>query len=132
MIGIDTNILLRFLVDDEPAHSIAARRFMSERSAEDLAYVSAVVLAETIWFLNRRLDYPKSQVVEVLGLLAQTEEIVVEYSEELKAWCADPSRPVADLADYLIAWSATQAGCRKTMTFDHRGAARVPGMELLT
>ena len=57
MIGIDTNVLLRFLVHDDPKQGEKARQFMTERTAEDPAYVSAVVLAEVIWFLRQRLNY---------------------------------------------------------------------------
>jgi predicted nucleic-acid-binding protein len=131
MIGIDTNILLRFLVDDDPEQSAIARQFMGLRNSEDPAYVSAVVLAETVWFLTRRLDYPRSQIAEMLGLLVQAEGIVFEHSNELRLWSVETSHPTADIADYLIAWAAFKAGCSKTMTFDKQAATRVPGMELL-
>jgi predicted nucleic-acid-binding protein len=131
MIGIDTNVLLRFLIDDEPSQGAAARRFLSERSAEDPAYVSVVVIAETVWFLIRHLGHPKSRIVETLGLLIETDELLVEHSHELKQYVADPNQLKADIADYLIAWAALKSGCRKTMTFDKQAAARVPGMELL-
>ncbi|RWX79000.1 PIN domain-containing protein [Neorhizobium lilium] len=131
MIGIDTNVLLRFLVEDEPAQSAVAHQFMLERSAEDPAYISAVVLAETVWFLSRRLDYPKTRIFEVLGVLAQSAEIVVEHSAELKHLVAATRQPAADIADYLVAWSALKSGCSKTFTFDQKAATRVPGMELL-
>lgn len=131
MIGIDTNILLRFLVDDDPAQSAISRRFMSERSAKDPAYISALVLTETTWFLVRRLNYPKAQIIGLLRQLMEVDGIVFEHSHELKTWGADLSRPVADIADYLIAWSASKSGCHTTMTFDKKAAARVPGMELL-
>lgn len=131
MIGIDTNVLLRFLVDDDPAQGAVARQFMGKRSAADPAYVSAIVLTETIWFLARRLNYPKSQIGELLKQLVEAEEIVFEHADELKAWGTDKSHPNADIADYLIAWSASKSGCRSTMTFDKKAASRVPGMELL-
>ncbi|WP_112944917.1 MULTISPECIES: PIN domain-containing protein [unclassified Rhizobium] len=131
MIGIDTNILLRFLLDDEPTQGAIARQFMSERTTDDPAYVSAVVLAETSWLLNRRLGYSKSEIATVLAQLAQADEIVIEHSKELKLLTADTSRPIADIADYLVVWAAANVGCAKTFTFDRKAARKIPGMELL-
>jgi predicted nucleic-acid-binding protein len=130
VIGIDTNILVRFLVDDEPSQNLAARRFLGERTAEAPAYVSAVVVAETVWILNRRLKYPMAVIAELLQNLLATDGLVFEYTEELDALLSDTG-PKADLADYLIAWGAQRAGCARIMTFDTKAATRVPGMELL-
>jgi predicted nucleic-acid-binding protein len=131
VIGIDTNILVRFLVDDEPVQNEKARRFLSERNAEDPAYVSAVVVAESVWILNRRLKYPLPVIAELLQGLLAADGLVVEFTEELDA-ILSVSELGTDLADYLVAWSAWRAGCRSTITFDKNAAARVPGMELLT
>lgn len=130
MIGIDTNVLVRFLVDDEPGQNAAARRFLGDRTAESPAYVSAVVIAETVWILNRRLKYPMPVVVEILQSLLAADGMIIEYTEELDAlFCSADS--YGDLPDYLIAWAARRAGCARTVTFDKKAATRVPGMELL-
>jgi predicted nucleic-acid-binding protein len=131
MIGIDTNILLRFLVNDEPAQGAIVQRFMAERTPESPAYISAVVLAETVWFLRRRLGYSKLEIAQTLNLLARAREVVVEHSDELKLLRLENSLPLADIADYLVAWAATNAGCSKTFTFDRKAARQIPGMELL-
>lgn len=130
MIGIDTNVLVRFLVDDQPEQNRAARQFLSKRSAEDPAYVSAVVLAETVWVLNKHLKYPMPVIIEVLQNLIAADGVVIEYAEELNTLFSQ-SDPVGDLPDYLIAWSAKVAGCRRTVTFDKTAARKIPGMELL-
>jgi len=67
----------------------------------------------------------------IVAPLAQLPEIVVEHSDELKRLLAGLSGPTADLADCMIAWSADEAGCTSTMTFDKEAATDVPGMELL-
>jgi predicted nucleic-acid-binding protein len=131
MIGIDTNVLLRFLVHDDPEQGEKARQFMTERTAEDPAYVSAVVLAEVIWFLRQRLNYSKAQIVDMLRLLIASSEIVIEHTEELELLLAGSTFPAGDVADYLVAWSAGKVGCRKVITFDRKAAQAVPGMELL-
>lgn len=130
MIGIDTNVLVRFLVDDEPEQNRAARRFFSERTAEDPAYVSAIVIAETMWVLNRRLKYPMPVITDVLHNLLAADGVVIEYADQLSVLFSQAD-PVGDLPDYLIAWSARAAGCGRTVTFDKTAARKIPGMELL-
>jgi predicted nucleic-acid-binding protein len=130
VIGIDTNILVRFLVDDDPAQNAVARLFLSARTAEEPAYISAIVIAETVWILHNRLNYPMSVVAELVQNLLAADGLVIECTEELDALLST-GQPLADLADYLIAWAAKRAGARTTLTFDKRAAARVSGMELL-
>jgi predicted nucleic-acid-binding protein len=132
MIGIDTNVLLRFLVDDDPAQNSLARSFMAERTAEDPAYIGAIVLSETVCFLVSRLGYTKKHVIDLLDALLQSGEVLIEHSDALRSLIADSKTPIADVADHLIAWSAIKSGCTRTVTFDKKAAARVPGMELLT
>ena len=131
MIGVDTNILLRFLVEDDPEQNEKACHFPSQRTAEDPAYISAIVLAEMTWYLRRRLSYPQSQVLELLRLLLASAEVVVEHAGELDVFLAERNAPATDLADHPIAWASLKAGCRNIITFDRKAAGRVPGMELL-
>jgi len=131
MIAIDTNILLRFLIDDDPAQNAKARTFMAERTGDDPAYVSAIVLAETMWVLRRQLNYPLSQIFETIRSLLTAAELTIEHADELGVLLAAQNAPVADIADYLVAWAGFDAGCQKTMTFDRKAASRIPGMELL-
>jgi predicted nucleic-acid-binding protein len=130
VIGIDTNVLVRFLVDDQPGQNQVARQFLSERTADSPAYVSAIVLAETVWVLNKRLKYPMPVIVEVLQSLLAADGLVIECTEELDVLFSQ-SGPYGDLPDYLIVWAAQRAGCRRIVTFDKAAAKRIPGMELL-
>lgn len=130
MIGVDTNVLVRFLVEDDPEQNALARDFFSERSAEDPAFVSATVIAETVWVLSRRLKLPLATVSDLLQNLLAADRLVVEFTEELDALLSQ-DRPQTDIADYLIAWSAARVGCQKTVTFDKTSAEAIPGMELL-
>lgn len=130
VIGIDTNILVRFLVDDDPAQNALARSYLSAKTAEDPAYISAIVIAETVWILHNTMKYQMSTVAELLQSLLAADGLIIEYTEELDALLST-GQPLADLADHLIAWAAKRAGARTTLTFDKRAASRVPGMELL-
>ena len=131
MIGLDTNILLRFLVDDDPLQNEEARAFLSTRDFENPVFVSAVTLAETVWVLNRRLKFPIASVVAMLRDLLASEGLVVEHAEELGQLIGNDDLPQTDIADYLIAWAGRSAGCSRTVTFDQKAAKSVPGMELL-
>jgi predicted nucleic-acid-binding protein len=81
--------------------------------------------------LHRRFEYPMSDIVAMLKVLLAADNLFIEYTEELDALINGEDETKGDLADHLIAWSAAKAGCSKTITFDHRAAKAVPGMELL-
>jgi len=131
LIGIDTNVLLRFLVDDDPDQNRVARRMMSERGADDPVFISSVTLAETIWVLTKTLGYPVGDVSAMLRDLLASDGVVMEHGEELGLLLGGGNVPAVELADYLIAWSGLAAGCRHTITFDRRSARAIPSMELI-
>lgn len=131
MIGIDTNVLVRFLVDDDVGQSEVARKFMAERSSESPAFLSAVALAETVWLLSKRFEYPKAIIIETIKALLSADGLLIEYTDDLDFWLNGDVEPRGDLSDHLIAWAGVRAGCRSTVTFDIKAAKAVPRMELL-
>lgn len=132
MIGIDTNVFLRFLVtEDDPRQREAVRRFMAERSEDDPVRISVVVLAETVWVLRSCFAYSPEQIGAAMRQLLCARDIVFEASDLVAELFNGDAAPRADLADYLIAWSNRQAGCASTVTFDRIAAQAVPGMKLL-
>jgi predicted nucleic-acid-binding protein len=131
MIGIDTNVLVRFLVDDDVQQNTVARAFMAERTEQDPAFLSAITLAETVWVLHRRLNYSMQIIFEMLRALLSAEAVVIENMEELDALLNGEEEPRGDLSDHLIAWSCARAGCQRVVTFDRKAASSVHQMELL-
>lgn len=131
VIGVDSNVLIRFLVDDDPDQNRAARLVLSSCDVENPVFVSAVTLAETVWLLTNRLKYPMKEVARLLLDLLASEGLVIEHAGELDLLVGDDRAPSTDLADYLIAWSGASAGCRHTLTFDRQAAKVIPAMELL-
>ena len=130
MIGIDANVLVRFLTRDDPDAFEKAASFFSKRSSSDPAYLSSVALAEAIWVLRRGYRYSKKELADVLSRLLSTNALVIGGSEALKT-----SNGLVDtsmIADHLIAHFCKAAGCNSVVTFDKRAAQNVPGMELLT
>lgn len=132
MIGVDSNVLLRLFVVDNPEQYAKARSFFAKRDAQDPAYVSAVVLAETVWLLRRRYGYSRTAIATILRGILSSDDFRVEYGEQLAGLLEQNSVPPVQIADFLIAWCARAAGSPQTVTFDRRAAARVPGMELLS
>lgn len=123
MIGLDTNVLLRYIVRDEATQTRAATRLIETRcSQEDPGHIAQDVLAEVAWVLGSGYGYPKSDVAKVLAALLSSAELRVE-SPDL-AWAAlrafrDGN---ADFADYLIGAANQAHGCSTTFTFDKRAA----------
>jgi predicted nucleic-acid-binding protein len=130
MIGLDTNVLVRYLTRDDPAQSAAAIRLVRSLSAEAPGFLSLVVLVETVWVLEVSYHFKKSQVEEVLETLLRSQELMMERAD--LAWQAlrAYSSSRADFSDCLIERCSHAAGCTYTATFDR--AASTAGMRLLS
>lgn len=131
MIGIDTNVLLRCLVNDNSEQNEIARRFLSKRNDDDPAFVSAITLAETFWVLNRQLKLSSDRLISVLRSMLATDGLIFEFAGELELFIDSEGVDVDMVADNLVHWSAKRAGCSMTVTFDKKAATRISGMELL-
>lgn len=131
MIGVDTSVLVRLFVTDDPRQSEVAKRFFTERSAADPAYIGLVVLAELTWLLKDTYKFPHADVLRVLkGMLASADFALERAQIAMDAVELAESKRI-DVADFIIARVAAEGGSRATMTFDGNAAKRIPGMELL-
>ena len=131
MIGLDTNVLVRYLVQDDAAQAEAAERLIEGRcTRESPGLVSAVVLAELAWVLKGAYSQDRTTVVSVLRQILQTAELVVDAPDVVWAAVSDFEQGGADFADCLIAHGNFAAGCAVTYTFD-KGAAKGRHFELL-
>jgi predicted nucleic-acid-binding protein len=131
MIGVDTNVLVRFFVRDDPRQGSLADRFMNERTSDDPAFISVIVVAEFVWALEQVYDYQRSQIRAALALLLGSANVVLEREELVKTALMSAGEANSDIADSLIAALANDAGASATVTFDRDAAKLVPGMELL-
>lgn len=129
MKGVDTNVLLRFIVRDDARQFDAAAAFLTARTPEDPVFISLIVVAELVWALDRRYRYGREQIHGVVVALLETAEVVFEDEPYLSSLLA--ARPKGDIADHLIAHCAMRAGCSSIATFDVGAAKVVPPMELL-
>jgi predicted nucleic-acid-binding protein len=131
VIALDTNVLLRLLLRDEPKQAaVAEKAFASSASPDEPAVINAVVLSEAVWAMRKVYALPKEKVVGILrGLLAQSDISVVPdepTQRALAAW----EQGGAEFSDYLIAEINREIGCSSTFTFD-RAAAKAHGFTLL-
>ncbi len=121
MIGLDTNVLVRYIVQDDAEQALAATQLIEGRCTErSPGYVSVLVLAELAWVLARAYGYSDSDVSRVMLQLLHTTEFNIEDSDAV--WIALRAFEVgmADFPDYLIAHRNRAAGCATTYTFDRR------------
>ncbi|NKB71660.1 MAG: PIN domain-containing protein [Candidatus Latescibacteria bacterium] len=121
MIGIDTNVLVRYIVQDDPKQTPIATAFLENNcTAEHPGRVCLLVLCELVWVLTRAYKYDSETVIGVLENLLTTAELEVEQSslawQALRAYRSGP----AEFADCLIAHANAAAGAEYTFTFDRR------------
>jgi predicted nucleic-acid-binding protein len=130
LIGLDTNVLVRFFAQDDRMQSPKADRVMASLSSTEPGWVGIATLVELAWVLRTSSRLDRHGVGQVLNHLLTREEIVVEQADLVEVALRLYRKGNSDFADCLIACSARAAGCSRTVTFDCR-AARDAGMELI-
>ena len=132
MLGLDTNVLVRYLVRDEEAQFYRARRLI-ERETEGgcSILISLLVLLETEWVLRSRYELTKSEIHSVFSTLLEVADLAFEDEPSIEQALYQWSESTADFADCLLAARHRQLGCEATVTFDTK-AAKVEGFLFLT
>ena len=127
MTGLDTNVLVRYVMQDDPSQSPRATRLIESLSADDPGFVPVVVLVELVWVLSGSYGLDRSQVATVLDTLLRSKELVVDRADLVTQALRRYSTAGADFADAMTERLATAAGCSATMSFD-AGAVKAAGM----
>jgi predicted nucleic-acid-binding protein len=130
MIGLDTNVLVRYLTLDDPAQAAAAMKVMNSLSFDSPGFLSLIVITELVWVLAISYRYQKREIEQVLENLLRSRELVIERADIVSQASRAFRAGRADFADYLIERCAHAAECEFTLTFDQK-AATVSGMRLL-
>lgn len=127
MLGIDTNVLVRFLVRDDEAQFEKARRLIKrEVAAGRRVFVSQLVLLETEWVLRSRYALPKVEIVAAISGLLDAADLQFEDEPAVEQALFVWKDSAADFADCLIGAQNRKLGCRATATFDVN-ASKLPG-----
>jgi predicted nucleic-acid-binding protein len=130
VIGLDTNILVRYLIQDDPIQSAKAREIVERRLTEKKpGFVSIVAMVETVWVLERAYGLRPHEIVGAVERMLQTDVLVVENEQEVFTAMIALREGQGSFADAVIAALGAKVGCSYTLTFD-RQALRLPGFEL--
>ena len=130
MIGLDTNILVRYLTQDDPIQSVKARDVIERRlTDENPGFVSIVAMVETVWVLERAYELTTLEIVRAVERILQTDVLVVENEQEVFTALIALKKGQGSFADAVIAALGARRGRSRTLTFE-RKALRLPGFEL--
>ncbi len=131
MIGLDTNVLVRYIVEDDEKQARIATRIIDARTPADPGFVSHLVLVELTCVLASCYDADKATLIAVIEQLLQTKQLVVEEVETVWHALQDYKKATADFSDCLISRKHQGAGCSITLTFD-KAASKLPFMQPCT
>ena len=130
MIGLDTNVLVRYVVQDDPKQALKATTLIESLSSEQPGFISLVSIVELVWVIQGCYSASKEDIVAVLDRLLRVKTIFVENAEVVLKAVRSYAIANADFADCLIERSGQHASCLHTLTFD-RKAAKLAGMQLI-
>ena len=130
MIGLDTNVLVRYIMQDDAIQAAKAEVLIESLDADNPGFVALVSVIELVWVLSSCFDLTRKEVAQALEVLLRTKQLVVEQADQVVRALRVFDASKADFADCLIERSAAQAGCERTMTFDV-GASKHAGMTLI-
>lgn len=131
MSGLDTNVLTRWLVDDDAAQTDCVRQlFESARNAQSMLFIPTTVMLELEWVLRSRYRYDKSAVMQAFNALLETQELEFQGEAALERALHRYRQSAAEFADCLHAGQCGAAERLPFLTFDEK-AARLPDVKLL-
>ncbi len=127
MIGLDTNVVVRYLVQDEPKQAKLASRIIEKAVADGKTLmISLVTLCEIVWVLERCYKLKREELIDVIRQLLQTQQIVVESEGVARQACLDFEHGASvDFSDCLIGRQNVLNGCSFTYTFDKNAAKKL-------
>jgi predicted nucleic-acid-binding protein len=130
MIGLDTNVILRFVTQDHPTQSAAANRLMESFSIDKPGFVPTICVIELVWALKTFYKAKSSDIGQAVETLLRAEGLIIERSELVWQALRLFTKTSADFADCLIERCAHAEGCDHTATFDRKAVSA--GMKLLS
>lgn len=121
--GLDTNIVVRFLVkDDEAQAQRVYALFKKIEKNREKAYLSLLVIQETIWVLESAYHYKRDNIIDAIKDFKELSFIKCESEEVIIKFLEDAEKSSCDLSDLLIAHILKSNGCDKAYTFDKKAS----------
>lgn len=131
MIGLDTNVLVRYLTQDDETQAAAATRLVeTQLSAQRPGLLGPVVLCELVWVLETSYGHTRAELAPILWKLLAAEEFRIQARADVVVALQAYESTTADFADALLGVQNRRAGCEITLTFDKK-AARLSTHRLL-
>jgi predicted nucleic-acid-binding protein len=130
MIGLDTNLIIRYLAQDDPVQSPKATYVFEQRLTEqEPGFISVVAIVKTAWALERVYSLAGGDIAAAIERMLQVDVLVVESEQEVFTAMIALKEGRGSFADALIGALCAKAGCVCALTFDQK-ASRLPGFEL--
>jgi predicted nucleic-acid-binding protein len=130
MTGLDTNVLVRYIMQDDVKQSAKATQLVESLTRAAPGFVPLVVVVELVWVLSSCYGLTRAQLAQALEALLRAKQLVLDQADQVVRALRLFASGSADFADCLIERCASHAGCERTMTFD-AGAAKSAGMSLI-
>jgi predicted nucleic-acid-binding protein len=131
LVGLDTNVICRYLLGDDPAQTRRASRVIEEgRRTRVPCFLSKITLCEMVWVFETCTSMDRAAIVMAIDGLLRSEDLELEDRSSVRRALDLFGSGKADFADYLIGESNAREGCEKTVTFD-TALEGVPGFEVL-
>ncbi len=130
MIGLDSNILLRYLTGDDAVQSPKAAALIEQLTPDDPAFLSTVAMAEIVWTLKRFYRFSDGEIASAVERILLIEALMVQNEPQVFAAMFALKDGLGQFGDALIGALGTRAGCDRTLTFD-QGTSKLPGFQLL-
>jgi predicted nucleic-acid-binding protein len=123
LIGVDTNVLARYILDDDPVWSVRATSFIdNECTPERPGYINLVVIAELVWLLRQAQDYTRDKITTVIQEFMEADNLVVAEAALIERVLEQYKVGKADFADYLIVELNRAAAAKPTVTIDKKAS----------
>ena len=130
MSGVDTNVVVRYLVGDDAEQAEAARALLDGFTPDDPAFICREVVMEVAWVLERGYHFPRSRIAEALMDLTASDSLTVENSDDVAAAAHLYRQEGVGFSDLMVLSPAERAGATPRYTFDRR-LARMEGVVLV-
>lgn len=131
MIGLDTNVIIRYLAQDDVRQAATATRLIEgSLTSEERGFISVVTLAEIVWVMSSNYRATRGAVADIVEGLLTAPQLMLERADVVWRALKAYRDSKADFSDAVIVELGSDAGCSKTVTFDRQAAAH-PGFEAL-
>jgi predicted nucleic-acid-binding protein len=131
MIGLDTNVLVRYITQDDKRQATLANSLIESLDDASPGFVTLVTVVELSWVLESAYNFTRQQFAEVMQTLMTVDTIKLDRAAVVASAVRIYAGSKADFSDCLIERLSASAGCEHTITFD-KAAAKMAGMVLIT